>query len=192
MKNYKIVSYGDFGIGKTSLIQRLLKGTFDSYSSSTIGASYSVWVPGDLGETVKFGMWDTAGQERFNSLLPMYTRGANAIVYCWDRNMPFNPTKASKMRKKALETAPKALFFLVFTKIDKIWDVAEQVDPEAEIWAEDNNVDGVFYTSAFSGVGVRQAYNAIANQLIDKVIPVIQPNTKVLTSENTTSSYCCY
>lgn len=192
MKNYKVVSYGDFGIGKTSLIQRLLKGTFDSYSPSTIGASYSVWSPGDLGETVKFGMWDTAGQERFNSLLPMYTRGAHAIVYCWDRTIPFNPKKASKMRKKALDSAPKALFFLVFTKIDKVWELEGQVDPEAEIWAEDNKINGVFYTSAFSGVGVKQAYNSIALQLIDKVIPVVQMNSQVLTTEPTYGNYCCY
>lgn len=192
MKDYKVVSYGEFGIGKTSLIQRLLKGTFDTYSPSTIGASYSVWIPHGMGDLVKIGMWDTAGQERFNSLLPMYTRNADAIIYCWDRNVPFNPKKASKMRTKALESAPKALFYLVFTKIDKIWDVEEQVDPEGEIWAEDNNIDGVFYTSAFSGVGIREAFNTIATTLAEKVIPVRSAEPQKLEIREVQSNYCCY
>lgn len=33
---------------------------------------------------VKFEIWDTAGQERFNSLAPMYYRGAQAALVVYD------------------------------------------------------------------------------------------------------------
>lgn len=35
-------------------------------------------------ETLKFEIWDTAGQERYNSLAPMYYRGAHAAVIVYD------------------------------------------------------------------------------------------------------------
>jgi len=44
------------------------------------------------GDSLKFEIWDTAGQERYNSLAPMYYRGAHAALvvydiskkaYCW-------------------------------------------------------------------------------------------------------------
>ena len=31
-----------------------------------------------------FEIWDTAGQERFNSILPMYYRGAHAAIVVYD------------------------------------------------------------------------------------------------------------
>lgn len=36
------------------------------------------------GDTLKFEIWDTAGQERYNSLAPMYYRGAHAAVVVYD------------------------------------------------------------------------------------------------------------
>lgn len=35
-------------------------------------------------DTLKFEIWDTAGQERYNSLAPMYYRGAHAAVVVYD------------------------------------------------------------------------------------------------------------
>lgn len=36
------------------------------------------------GDTMKFEIWDTAGQERYNSLAPMYYRGAHAALVVYD------------------------------------------------------------------------------------------------------------
>lgn len=33
---------------------------------------------------IKFEVWDTAGQERFNSIAPMYYRGAKAAIVVYD------------------------------------------------------------------------------------------------------------
>lgn len=35
-------------------------------------------------EVVRFEIWDTAGQERYNSLAPMYYRGAQAALLVFD------------------------------------------------------------------------------------------------------------
>ena len=70
-------------MGKTSLVQRYVKGSFTpSNTSSTIGASFLTKraVDIDSGTTVRLQVWDTAGQERFRSITKLYYRGASAVI----------------------------------------------------------------------------------------------------------------
>ena len=71
------------GVGKTSLLHRYVKGTFNPATTlSTVGASFLTKrvVDIDSGVTVRLQLWDTAGQERFRSISKLYYRGASAVV----------------------------------------------------------------------------------------------------------------
>lgn len=71
------------GVGKTSLVQRYVKGTFSpATTTSTVGASFLTKrvLDVDSGLTVRLQIWDTAGQERFRSISKLYYRGASAVV----------------------------------------------------------------------------------------------------------------
>lgn len=81
MQNYnidkfKLVLIGNSGVGKSSIIQRMIYNMFLVNTPPTIGAAY---------QTLRFDnkfivdIWDTAGQERFQSLIPMYLKGTDII-----------------------------------------------------------------------------------------------------------------
>ncbi|KAL8694641.1 MAG: hypothetical protein Q9218_000736 [Villophora microphyllina] len=79
----KICVLGAQGVGKTSLVQRYVKGTFTpSTTASTVGASFLTKrvLDIDSGVTVRLQLWDTAGQERFRSISKLYYRGASAVL----------------------------------------------------------------------------------------------------------------
>lgn len=79
----KICVLGAQGVGKTSLVQRYVKGTFTPpTTTSTIGASFLTKrvLDVDSGTTVRLQIWDTAGQERFRSISKLYYRGASAVI----------------------------------------------------------------------------------------------------------------
>ncbi|KAL8706299.1 MAG: hypothetical protein Q9201_000618 [Fulgogasparrea decipioides] len=79
----KVCILGAQGVGKTSLVQRYVKGTFTpSTTASTVGASFLTKrvLDIDSGFTVRLQLWDTAGQERFRSISKLYYRGASAIL----------------------------------------------------------------------------------------------------------------
>ena len=61
----KLVLLGDSGVGKSCLVLRYVRGTFDPASKVTVGAAY---VGHSLtlsdGRTAKLEIWDTAGQVR--------------------------------------------------------------------------------------------------------------------------------
>ncbi|EJT77679.1 GTP-binding protein ypt3 [Gaeumannomyces tritici R3-111a-1] len=82
----KIVVVGSQGVGKTSLVMRYCKGSFNPAKvTSTVGASFLAKrvVDSDTDTVVRLQIWDTAGQERFRSISKLYYRGANACILCY-------------------------------------------------------------------------------------------------------------
>lgn len=80
--------FSDFpGVGKTSLVERYVKNSFDPANiTSTVGASFvTKRVLDTTSDTiVRLQIWDTAGQERFRSISRLYYRGADACLLCYD------------------------------------------------------------------------------------------------------------
>lgn len=90
MLQFKLVLLGDSSVGKSSIVNRFVKDTFDEFRESTIGAAFlsqSIKIKDpktNQDVIIKFEIWDTAGQERYKSLAPMYYRNANAALVVYD------------------------------------------------------------------------------------------------------------
>ena len=119
-KSSKIVVMGDVSVGKTSILTQYIKGTFDQFNESTIGAAFlSKQLKSKSGEQVNLEIWDTAGQERYDSLLPMYYRGANVLLLVFNLN---DPISFNNLRTRWLQTAENhtldPLVFIIGNKSD--------------------------------------------------------------------------
>jgi len=83
IKSYviKCVILGDSSVGKTSIINYYLTNKMKN-TDTTLGAIF--WLIEkqiENGDFIKLNVWDTAGQERYNSLIPMYTRSSDIIIF---------------------------------------------------------------------------------------------------------------
>lgn len=83
----KIVMIGDSGVGKSSIVRRLVDDRFDdSLTDPTVGVDF--WVKlyklSGFDKPLKLTIWDTAGQERFRTLTGAYYRGVHGIVMVYD------------------------------------------------------------------------------------------------------------
>uniref|UniRef100_F6RZA0 RAB34, member RAS onco family n=1 Tax=Monodelphis domestica TaxID=13616 RepID=F6RZA0_MONDO len=63
----KVIVVGDLSVGKTCLINRFCKDTFDKNYKATIGVDFEMERFEVLGVPFSLQLWDTAGQERFNA-----------------------------------------------------------------------------------------------------------------------------
>jgi small GTP-binding protein len=81
---FKIVLFGDGGVGKTTLISRYLTGVFRSDSTITIGVDFHVKKVDIDGKRVSLQIWDFAGEERFRFLMPTYVVGASGGIFMYD------------------------------------------------------------------------------------------------------------
>lgn len=118
VKKIKTVLLGSSGVGKTCIVQRMIYSTFNTNSSPTIGAAFSLYT---VESNIKLELWDTAGQERFHSLLPMYARGAQMVIVVIDieKNIGEQMLKWNKYirdNEKMFDSHYKLL--LIFNKSD--------------------------------------------------------------------------
>ncbi len=80
----KIVIIGDSGVGKTNLVTRYTRNTFNANSRNTIGVDFC---PHDVvlqNKTIKAQFWDTAGQEKYRALSSAYYKNAHGAVVVYD------------------------------------------------------------------------------------------------------------
>lgn len=79
----KLVLIGDTGVGKTSVVQRMVYNCFSHITSTTIGAAFQT-IP--VGDKFRIDVWDTAGQERFRSIIPMYLKSCHIALIVVNAN----------------------------------------------------------------------------------------------------------
>jgi Ras-related protein Rab-21 len=81
---FKVVLLGEGRVGKTSILIRFCKNTFNDRQQPTLQASYLDRKVTIEGQSVSLSVWDTAGQERFHALGPIYYRDADAALCVYD------------------------------------------------------------------------------------------------------------
>ncbi|KAK8893585.1 Ras- protein Rab-22A [Tritrichomonas musculus] len=78
--NAKIILLGDSGVGKTTISNWALTGSFNDQFSPTVGGNYVSKTIQINESTIKLQIWDTAGDEKYRSLIPMFFRDARGAV----------------------------------------------------------------------------------------------------------------
>ena len=164
---FKIVVVGDGGIGKSTMIQRLITGKYIE-QKITIGtdlASFSVDVED---KNVKLQIWDFAGEKRFRFFLPNYVRGANGCLICYDitryssfQNVPewYNVVKTS---------ASNPIFVLVGGKVDLAEMKRAVKTEEAQNFQKEFNIEHFFETSSKTGVNNNNIFETISREILRK------------------------
>jgi len=161
---FKLVLLGEAAVGKSSLVLRFVKGHFQDYQESTIGAAFLTQTVCLEDITVKFEIWDTAGQERYHSLAPMYYRGAQAAIVVYDITSPDTFKRAQAWVKELRQQANQNI---VIALAGNKADLAQQrtVDnEEAESYAKENNLL-YMETSAKTALNVNDLFLQIAKLL---------------------------
>ena len=78
----KVVFLGESDVGKTSLINRFVRGDF--LDNETNGASYASKIINCEGTDYHFDIWDTSGREKYRALTKFFVIDAKIIVLVYD------------------------------------------------------------------------------------------------------------
>lgn len=177
---FKLVLLGESAVGKSSIVHRFVKNTFDDMRESTIGAAFltqSITIP-ETETTVKFEIWDTAGQERYKSLAPMYYRNANAALCVYDITSSSSFTKAQDWISELRKQAPEGIVIALVGNKTDLEEEREVNQDEVEEYVTGLLNGGASEAkiitaecSAKSGDGVIEIFDKIARALpVDEVI----------------------
>lgn len=182
MRKIKMVMIGGYGVGKSCLVRRYIENTYRPTESSTIGTAFheTLYFPKsappragemtDVSFPYKVQLWDTAGAERYQSLAPMYMRGADVVVLVYDECV--DSRKILKGLVKMIhEHAPTATLGLVLNKSD-----LPDNEPYNKI-EEDIFPDFNFEASALTGDGVHEAFDRLLAHATAVQIERVRSNT---------------
>jgi small GTP-binding protein len=164
-KEIKVVLVGTVGVGKSCLINRVVKGVFDPQTPSSVGGAYFEKTYHEAtGKEMKMQIWDTAGQEKFRAIAKLYYKNAKAIILVYDISEKETFVGLKEWLNDVEREAPEsALLAIVANKID-LMDHQVTVKEGQEFAA----AHGALFklTSAKENKGVEELFQSICDQTL--------------------------
>jgi small GTP-binding protein len=159
----KICMLGSFAVGKTSLVARFVRCSFSEKCHTTVGVKIDkkqVLVEDKL---VNLILWDLYGEDEFEKVHMSYLRGAAGYLLVVDGTRRETVDKALRLQQRTEEAMGKLPFVVMLNKVDlrDTWEVNARL-------IEDLTNKGwpVFQGSAKTGLGVEDAFAALAKQML--------------------------
>ncbi|OHT13480.1 Ras family protein [Tritrichomonas foetus] len=162
---FRTVTIGDTCVGKTCIINRFLRSTFDQDQTNTIGSLFETYTTDRGAHNIELHLWDTAGQEQYRSLGSVYFRSAAAALIVYDITNKQSFLNCEQWLKSFRDASgEQSLVFLVGNKsdLDSQRDVTRE---EAQLWADKNGCAAFWETSAKTGDNVVELFEKIVDEL---------------------------
>lgn len=162
----KVVFAGESGVGKSSIVEKILYGTV-SRNAPTIGACFGTKNVIYNDKSITLGLWDTAGQERYQSISTIYFRSAVVCVLVFDLSNRETLEKLSLWKNSSdhfnINSISRPIYFLVGNKSDiENKDVTKD---NIDDFCENNDMTHYFETTTLTGSSVNNLLDTIAKEV---------------------------
>ena len=157
---HKIIFVGDAGVGKTTIISRIMDNPFNDAYEPSIGVDFMSKNITFRGTNIKLQMWDTAGQEKYKGLIPSYVRNSSIVFLIYDVSV-----------KSSFDNIPNWITFIRSIENNTLVLCGNKIDlAEREVKKEEGEAlaqkEGIafFEVSAKTGDGIKNMfYNSVAD-----------------------------
>ncbi|MEM6514089.1 MAG: Rab family GTPase [Pseudomonadota bacterium] len=166
----KVCILGDFAVGKTSTVERVVNNQFSDKYLTTIGVKVDTKEIELMGElALKLVLWDVAGSDRFGPIEFNYLRGASGFVFAGDGTRPATLDTARDLKQQCDDKFGPIPSVLLVNKSDLVddWEVSDEIIATLE-----QVFDGVYVTSAKTGDNVDDAITWLGRQVAQREFSV--------------------
>lgn len=163
----KILTAGEGGVGKTTLLRRFVEGQFFSETKMTIGVEFFLKsiILGDNEITLQ--LWDFGGQERFRFLLGSYVLGAKGALLMFDLTRIATLEKLDQWVQIVRQNNPNLPVLFLGTKIDLIEDINVN-DDFALSYLESLNLFDYLKISSKTGENVEESFKRLTQEILER------------------------
>ena len=158
---HKIIFIGDAGVGKTTIISRIMDNPFNEVYEPSIGVDFMSKIIKYRGQNIKLQIWDTAGQEKYKGLIPSYVRNSSIVFLIYDISV-----------KSSFDNIPNWITFIRSIENTTLVLCGNKIDLEKrEVTKEEGEAlaqkEGIaFYEmSAKSGEGIKNMFYSAVSDL---------------------------
>ena len=164
----KIILLGDVSVGKTSILGRYIKNSFNEDYKCTIQVERKTkLIDIDLHTSVKLVIWDTAGQEKYRNITRQYYRDCHGAVIVFDLTNKNTFDYIPKWFEELKNNGPANLSILIVGNKSDLTN--ERVVPINDINKLVGNKYLYYDVSAKNGNNVSLAFDKIRQQIFNKI-----------------------
>jgi small GTP-binding protein len=160
----KICMLGASGVGKTSLVTRFVHRIFSDTYRTTIGVTIEKKKVRCGERELDLVIWDLSGEDEFQSVRLPYTRGASGFLVVVDGTRRATVDVGLRLKDAARAIAGDVPCVLVLNKGDLVatWELDDDT-----VEALRRVASALVETSAKTGLGVEEAFCALARAMLD-------------------------
>ncbi|HEA70432.1 hypothetical protein LCGC14_1386190 [marine sediment metagenome] len=163
----KILTAGEGGVGKTTLLHRYVEGKFSAETKMTIGVEFFLKETMVDDNQCTLQLWDFGGQERFRFLLESYVLGAKGALLMFDLTRMMSLENLQQWLNIVRKGDPNLPVLFVGTKLDLVDEI--QVDDEyANSFLKEFNLLGFLKISSKTGENVAEVFNYLTRTILEK------------------------
>ena len=181
---FKIITLGDSGVGKTSIINQYITGKYNENTASTLGINFS-FKKLSINKThnITLKLIDTCGQEKYRALSKSYFKHADGVLYVFGLNEKesFDNIKEWMTYFNEECTIKDAAKLLVGNKSDLEKD-KELPQNIIKQFAEENKLQ-YFETSAKDNKNINEIFGEMGKMIYKKGLPLNQQKGSFIISE---------
>ncbi len=159
----KICILGSFAVGKTSLVQRFVKGIFSDKYLTTLGVKIDKKAVHINGRDIEFILWDLAGEDEFMKVRQSYLKGAAGYLLVTDGTRADTLETALLLHHKMALEAESLPFVLLVNKSDlkQQWTINQSQLNQLQSagWK-------IIETSAKHNEGVQESFYTLASDIM--------------------------
>lgn len=163
----KILTAGEGGVGKTTLLHRYVEGRFSAETKMTIGVEFF------LKETMidtnhcTLQLWDFGGQERFRFLLESYVLGAKGALLMFDLTRITTLENLQQWINIVRRGDPNLPVLFLGTKLD-LGDEIMVDDDYAMSFLNEFNLIDFLKISSKTGENVSTAFELLTRKILER------------------------
>jgi small GTP-binding protein len=164
----KIITCGEGGVGKTTLLFRYIEGRFLADTLMTIGVQFHLKELNIENKRVLLQVWDFGGQDHFRPLLSSYAKGAKGALLLFDLTRPSSLSKIEEWVNICREENPNNPILFVGTKLD----LEEQITIDDAMALQIKEEFGFFdyiKVSSKTGENVQLVFDSLAKELVKEL-----------------------
>jgi small GTP-binding protein len=164
---YKVVLAGDEMVGKTTLINRFITGSFKKEYKATIGVDIFTKRLSVMDQEVNLQIWDIAGQTTFRKFRERFFAGSKGALLVYDLTMPKTLDNLHSSWISDIQTITGEIpLVLIGNKVDLNDLIVVTPEETASFLELHPNIASHYNTSALTGENVERSFHELVSSIL--------------------------
>lgn len=162
---FKIITGGEGGVGKTTLLYRYVEGKFLTNTKATLGVDFFWKIFNTEDKKVSLQLWDFGGQKNFRHILKNYASGANGALLLFDLTNTSSLEHIDDWVDICREKEPNLPIVFLGTKLDLTESIVVD-DNDAIFYKDKYNFLDYIKISSKTDENVNIAFNILVKEIL--------------------------